>query len=194
MFCVAQYPLTVQAPPEFNQFKSTEIFADISRMFYVFLVALVDIVLLDGIVKIETNPGWIVPVNCIFRIALLCLPILWTFGFLPTMDTLIEFLCESFLVYACGGSSTSSIRRLFFLLVTSSICIAGVFAALFFGSVQMAVLIAAGVGFYLAHGLPLDFIYSPCAFLCNGIHIVFSLALIGLGIAFHFLNIPLLCM
>jgi len=192
IYCIAQYPLTTQAPPEFNQFKSSEKFTDIGRMFYVFMVALVDILLFDVISLFDTNPGWIVPVDYIFRLALLVLPLLWTLGVLPLPDTLVEFLGENFLVYACGGTPTSSPLRLIALLAMTFVGFAGVFFALFFGSIQLGVLVAAGVGFSLSLGLPFDKLFRPCSFVIYVIAALTAILLtVGAGVALHVTNTPI---
>jgi hypothetical protein len=103
--CIVHHSLAFSAPPEPAQFTPQDIFefAVLTRPFYAALFLSFDFAARYHDELRDTN-RWLYVIFC-------CLPLLWTLGILPPLDSLLPWAAEKFLVYGLGGSPMASDLR-----------------------------------------------------------------------------------
>ncbi|XP_013381869.1 pecanex-like protein 4 [Lingula anatina] len=120
--CIAQYSLTVGAPPEPAAFRTLDTWeiAPLTRPFYALVFMGFDLT--------ARYIPVMVPVNYYLHIVFVFLPVMWTLGLLPPLDALFLWMFEQVLVGLMGGSPMASDLRLILMLTLSL----GVFLAAYF--------------------------------------------------------------
>eukprot|EP00794_Sanderia_malayensis_P006593 gene6593-7337_t len=111
-----------QTPPEPAQFRTTDHF-DLSPLMRPFYVGCFAIVGLIAIFEPSTSS-----VDFALRIAFPFLPLIWTLGILPSLDSLFAWLGDQVLVQLLGGSPMANDVRLCIMFVMSAAEIGIVFA------------------------------------------------------------------
>eukprot|EP00743_Colponemidia_sp_Colp-15_P007004 GILK01007559.1.p1 GENE.GILK01007559.1~~GILK01007559.1.p1 ORF type:complete len:1210 (-),score=242.94 GILK01007559.1:314-3874(-) len=84
----------------------------------------------------------------VFRILFLVLPLLWTFGWLPPLDALLEWVAEQGLIHLMGGTAAATAWRLAWLVMVGSCACTASFLVFYFGNSAM---IATSVGLALGY-------------------------------------------
>eukprot|EP00794_Sanderia_malayensis_P019841 gene19841-21783_t len=120
--CIGQHCLLGQTPPEPAQFRTTDHF-DLSPLMRPFYVGCFAIVGLIAIFEPSTSS-----VDFALRIAFPFLPLIWTLGILPSLDSLFAWLGDQVLVQLLGGSPMANDVRLCIMFVMSAAEIGIVFA------------------------------------------------------------------
>ncbi|XP_074662137.1 pecanex-like protein 4 [Tubulanus polymorphus] len=140
--CVAQYPLTVGAPPELAVFRTLDNWeiSPLMRPFYVGLLFAVDILH-------RHYTSSFVEVNSVLHVLFIFLPVLWSVGILPPLDALILWLMEQIHFTCFGGSQMASDLRLCILTVLSCAVLA---AAYFITDGLGSILVMAIMGYLLS--------------------------------------------
>ncbi|XP_060062887.1 pecanex-like protein 4 [Ylistrum balloti] len=143
--CVAQYPLTITAPPEPATFRTLDSWelSPLMRPFYVFLCITFHLLYrFLSTVFLSTDQT----LHVLFSF----LPLLWMLGILPPLDAVFYWLFEQLHVHLLGGSTSASGVRLVVLLTLSL----GVYLGAYFISASLgSVLLAALCGYLLSTDL-----------------------------------------
>ncbi|XP_061168054.1 pecanex-like protein 4 [Saccostrea echinata] len=143
---VAQYPLTVAAPPEPATYRTMDTWeiSPLTRPFYILVFSAFDL-----LYRYESQTTFLTT-NQALHILFVFLPVLWTCGFLPPVDCFFLWLGEQVHVHLFGGSPMASEIRLVVLVVLS----VGVYlGAFFFSSCLETVLLASLCGYLLSTDL-----------------------------------------
>ncbi|CAH1791455.1 unnamed protein product [Owenia fusiformis] len=134
---IAQYSLTVGAPPETAVFRTLDNYelTPLMRPFYVYLFLAIDLLA-------RYYPEFLVT-NQVLHIVFVFLPLLWMLGILPPLDACFFWIFEQSLVLLFGGTPMASDIRLMTMLVLS----VGVYLAVYFvplGTATIAIMSSMG--------------------------------------------------
>lgn len=140
---VAQYPLTVAAPPEPATYRTMDRWelSPLTRPFYVLVFCMFDL-----LYRYHSQATFSTT-NQALHILFVVLPVLWTGGFLPPVDCFFLWLGEQVHIHLLGGSPMASDLRLGVLLLLS---VGVYFAAYFMPSCLATVLVSALFGYLLS--------------------------------------------
>ncbi|CAI9724778.1 4 [Octopus vulgaris] len=142
--CIAQYSLTVGAPPEPATFRTMDTYeiSHLMRPTYVFICVIV-----DAIQRQYPSSYDLLIANQVLHIFMACLPICWTFGMLPPIDAGLLWLVEQSHIFLLGGSPMASNLRSC-LMLALSVCI--YLVVLYMPVMLGSIVIAAGFGYLLS--------------------------------------------
>ncbi|XP_064623432.1 pecanex-like protein 4 [Lineus longissimus] len=143
--CIAQYSLTVGAPPEFATFRALDTyeFAPLTRPFYVAVFFAVDIIARSS-ASFSTD---FTLANQVLHVVFIFLPLLWLIGFLAPLEAFFLWLMEQILILCFGGSAMASDVRLLIMFIVSALIFIG---AYFISSDIATVIILAMTGYLLS--------------------------------------------